>query len=268
MTLILTWLFHEGIVMGTDSAVTRTIASPSGVRIRRILTGYKKVYHIPKINAGISCWGKGEVDGYPLDVWLPDFISHEENYGDIHELAISLQNRLRDAVPELTCPEDSVHYRYGDRGFHLAGYVEYQGQQVPTCYHIHNGQSETNPDINPRKINANHDLPPHIVLKVFSEDKAPHLRNGDFRLYARIFERLTALFLDLHMRSRESGSLFIFPDPSKFMSILDCYSEFVRFWIRFLRDVYALSNIPEIIGGDISILSIAPTGETNYSTRP
>lgn len=269
MTLILTWLFHEGIVMGTDSAVTRTIPSPSGESVRRILTGYRKVYHIPKTNAGISCWGKGKVEDYPLDVWLPDFIySHEEDYDNIHEFAISLQDKLGDAVPELTDPEGSYHYRYGDRGFHLAGYVDYQGKPVPTVYHIHNGQSETNPEINPRKINANNDLPPHEVLDLFSKNKAPHVRNGDFRLYAIIFDRLTGLFCEFYKSSRESSRPFIFPDPRKFESILNGNSEFVRFWIRLVRDVYALSNMPEIIGGDISILSIAPTGESKYSIRP
>ena len=67
---------------------------------------------------------------------------------------------------------------------------------------------------------------------------------------------------------REKDELFRFPDKDKFVSSLEAYSEFVRFWIRLVRDVYALSNLPEIIGGDISVLSISPDGETRFSTRP
>jgi hypothetical protein len=262
MTLVLTWLFPEGIVMGADSAVTQHASTPSGRRIPRILTGLRKVYHIPKINAGISCWGKGRIGNYPVDVWLPDFIdSHENEYDTIYDFAILLQDELRELVPELSAPEGSREYRYGNRGFHLAGFVEYQGRTVPTFYHIHNGQSETYPNINPRIINANHDLPPQRVLELFSQRRIPHVRNGDFILYTQIFDRLYQLFNQFPNRLR-------FPDPTKFESPLSAYSEFVRFWIRLVRDIYALSNLPEIIGGEISVLSIAPTGETSFSSRP
>ena len=61
---------------------------------------------------------------------------------------------------------------------------------------------------------------------------------------------------------------FLFPDPSKFSNNIEAYSEFVRFWIRLVRDVYALSNVPETIGGEISVLSISPNGETRFSKKP
>jgi hypothetical protein len=41
--------------------------------------------------------------------------------------------------------------------------------------------------------------------------------------------------------------IIIFANP------LEAYTESVRFWIR---DVYALSNLPAIIGGEITVLSI------------
>jgi len=269
MTLILTWLFHEGIIMGTDSAVTQTVPSPSGRGMRRILTGYRKVYKIPKINAGISCWGSGTVGDYRLDIWLPDFIeSRASEYDSVDSFATLLQSELRDLVPELTAEVDSHEYRYGSRGFHLAGHVEYKGRIVPTFYHIHNGQSEVFDTINPRIINANHDLPPDEVLKLFRKNMAPHVRNGDFQFYSIIFNNLTSLFNEFYKKIRINGRPFIFPDIPKFEDPLDGYSEFVRFWIRLVRDVYALSSMPEIIGGDISTLRITPTGEMKISTKP
>jgi len=269
VTLILTWLFPEGIIMGTDSAVTQPRTTPTGRTFNRILTGLKKVFHIPKINAGISCWGKGNIGDYTVDVWLPDFISsHEEEYDTIHGFALLLQNELRDIVPVLTAPEGSYEYRYGNRGFHLSGYVEYNGQQIPTFYHIHNGLSETYPDINPRIINANHDLPPKEVLRLFLKNIAPHVRNGDFMLYSMLLDIITNLFDSLHKKLTVRGRPFIFPNIPQFEHPLEGLSEFVRFWIRLVRDVYALSNLPEIIGGEIYTLSIAPTGETQLSVKP
>jgi len=64
------------------------------------------------------------------------------------------------------------------------------------------------------------------------------------------------------------GRPFVFPDPKKFANPLDAYTEFVRFWIRLVRDVYALSNMPEIIGGEIRVLSITIDGKINVSVKP
>jgi len=258
MTLVLTWLFPVGICMGADSAISYNshLTEPSGRKKRRILTGGIKIFQIPKIKAGISYWGEGNIGSDTTDVWLSDFIyTHRDDYNNIHDFAMLLQNELRELVPELTEPEGSPEYRWGKRGFHLAGFVQHNGNPVPTFYHIHNGKSETTPNINPRIINANHDLPPERVLHHFSRREYPNVRNGEFRLYTILFKNLKdafELFKDL-LRERH-GIPFIFPDITKFPEPLEAYSEFVRFWIRLTRDVFGLCNLPEIIGGDISVL--------------
>ncbi len=266
MTLVLTWLFPTGIVMGADSAITYRgsyVTGPHGRRQPRILTDCVKVVHVPKINAGVSFWGKS-IRNKTTDVWLSEFITdHNEEFNDLHEFATLLQNELRGLVPRITATLGSREYRYGNTGFHLAGFVEHERQTVPTFYHIHNGQSEVYPTIDPTIINANQDLPPEKVLERFSQNKPPHVRNGDFFLYATLFHNLLPIFN--HMSERLG---FRFPDLDKFQTPLEAYSEYVRFWIRLTRDIYALSNLPEIIGGDISVLSISPTGETWFTKKP
>lgn len=265
MTLVLTWLFPIGIVMGADSAITYPdafVTGANGRRRPRILTDCTKVFPIPKINAGISFWGKSV--GNSTDVWLSEFItSREEEYNNISEFAVLLQNELRRLVPRITAPENSREHRYGNRGFHLAGYVDYNGENIPTFYHIHNGRSEVYPTIDPRIVNANQDFPPEKISRLFLQHRAPHVRNGAFFLYSRLFNDLLPLINDLNDRLN-----IRFPDPNKFTTPLEAYSEFVRFWIRLTRDIFALSNLPEIIGGDISVLSISPTGETNFTKKP
>jgi len=272
MTLILTWLFPFGICMGSDSAVSYNsyVTEPSGRKRMRILTGGTKTLWIPKIKAGISYWGEGNMGSATTDVWLSDFIfSHRDQYSNISDFATLLQDELRKLVPEIAEPKGSMEYRYGKRGFHLAGFTEHAGKPIPTLYHIHNGQSETNPEINPRIINANYDLPPEKVLAHFSKSEFPYLRNGDFFLYATLFDNLHTAFEEFGgLLEKITGSPFVFPDLSKFSDQLDGCSEFSRFWIRLVRDVYALSNLPESIGGDILILSISPTGEAKFSRRP
>lgn len=272
MTLVLTWLFPFGICMGADSAISYNsyITEPSGRKRRRILTGGTKTLWIPKIKAGISYWGEGCIDNVTTDVWLSDFVfSHKDQYDNISDFATLLQDELRPLVPEISEPEGSVEYRYGKRGFHLAGFIEHEGKPLPTFYHIHNGQSETTPNINPRIINANYDLPPEKVLNHFAKSESPYVRNGEFLLYTSLFHNLRIAFGQFEDLLRKATGLpFIFPDVTKFSDPLEAYSEFVRFWIRLVRDVYALSNLPEIIGGDISVLSISPSGETKVSRRP
>lgn len=257
--------------MGADSAISynSSITEPSGRKKKRILTGGIKILQIPKIKAGISYWGEGNIGSDTTDVWLSDFIfTNESKYGNIHDFATLLQTELRKKVPKLTDPKGSYEYRYGRRGFHLAGFVEYKGKNVPTFYHIHNGESETISGIDPTKINANHDLPPQLVQKLFSQNVYPHVRNGEFMLYGAMFDSLQKAFgqFKTYLKANHGISL-VFPEPSKFSNSLEAHSEFVRFWIRLTRDVFALSNLPEIIGGDISVLSISPTGETRCTTR-
>lgn len=272
MTLIQTWLFPFGISMGSDSAISynTSITEPSGRKRMRILTGCTKTLWIPKIKAGISYWGDGNIDNVTTDVWLSDFIfSRRDQYNNISDFAVLLQDELRELVPKITEPKGSMEYRYGKKGFHLAGFVEHGGKPVPTLYHIHNGQSETNSEIDPTIINANCDFPPEIVLTHFSKSEIPNLRNGDFFLYATLFDNLRISFRQCgNLVEKITGSPFVFPDLSKFSDRLDGCSEFVRFWIRLVRDVYALSNLPESIGGDILVLSISPTGEAKFSRRP
>lgn len=255
-------MYSFGIFMGADSAVT--IRNQSTGEITEVQTGITKVYHIPKINSGLSCWGNGMVGEMPLEQFIPDFItSREDDYTTIHEFAEILQNTIRDFTLPITAAEGTHEYRYGNRGFHLAGFVDFEGRQVPTFYHIHNGLSEVFSDIDPRELNANQDWTPEKVFNSIQSGYVPYVRNGDFLRFARLFDGLYDPLMNLTIEGRRIR----FPSPSKFANQIEAYSEFVRFWIRLTRDVYALSDLPEIIGGDISVLSLSPNGGHEISVK-
>jgi hypothetical protein len=82
MTLVLTEISKFGIAMAADSAVTCDDPLPNGRVVNRVLTGVKKLQVIPKIHAGISVWGEGDIEfedkSYPTDIWLEYFIENKK----------------------------------------------------------------------------------------------------------------------------------------------------------------------------------------------
>jgi len=56
MALILTEFSPYGIAMATDSALTRYVLKPDGTVGGKDYYGARKLFVVPKLNAGISCW--------------------------------------------------------------------------------------------------------------------------------------------------------------------------------------------------------------------
>ena len=262
MTLLLTWLFPCGIIMGADSIATYRDRETG--EIRAFSTGIQKVFPIPKIHSGVSFWGNAQVGLIDIEEWMPKFISErEDDYDTIHDFSIILRDEISRYTLRITSAPGTHEYRYGNRGIHLAGHVLHNKRMVPTFYHIHNGQSETTPGIDPGVVNANHDRPPESVLLDWRKHMIPYTRNGDFLRFAQLFDSLYTNISNLRVQGRSIQ----FPEPSKYESEIEAYSDFVRFWIRLTRDIYAMSDMPEIIGGEITILAIKPDGECHLSSR-
>ena len=154
----------------------------------------------------------------------------------VEAFAISLMNKLREFGFRVRDPRD---LRYGTIGFHLAGFVEHEGRKVPILYHIHNGISENYDDIDPYIVNANLDWTPEKILKKWSEGGFGGLRNGDFQPYAILSAYLSEFFGVLRENIRIKGEPFQIPFPN---DNLDSWAEFLRFEIRLVSEIYALSS--------------------------
>ncbi|KYK37503.1 MAG: hypothetical protein AYK18_09815 [Theionarchaea archaeon DG-70] len=263
MTLVLSKLTPYGIAMAADTAITVKFEFPDET-LERTYADAKKLQKIPQLNAGISWWGEGRINGIFADLWLERFIKNS-SAESLEEFAISLQNELRRL--ELTIPEgaSTSTLRDGTIGFHLAGFVEYNNRRIPSLYHIHNGKSVLYPTVDPHIVNANHDFPPLRVIEHWSRREWPGLRNGDYRPYAVLYNYLSGFYRQLHedpdMRAADDDP-FIIPHPLN----LETISEFLRFNIKLVRDIYALSNYPPIIGGRVTTLTINENGIRSYST--
>ena len=244
MTLILTELSEFGIAMAADSAVTVPAKWPDGEIRYRAYTGAVKLRPVLELNAGISVWGMGKIGDFDTDIWLGDFVRRKgSKVTSLRDFAQALQDELRNILGET------------DKrlGFHLAGYVHVGKEMRPTFYHIHNGPSERVKDIDPRKFNANLDFPPNPI----PPGGGYLTRNGDYQLYARLFELVDGFF-----RSLQNEDIFIPYPPS-----LEARAEYLRFQIKTVSEIYNLSNLLPGIGGDVKTLTILPAGITSYETK-
>ena len=149
-------------------------------------------------------------------------------------------------------------------GIHLAGYTEYNHEQVPCFWHIHNGISDSLPDkkLDPRLVNANFDLPPEKVLKY---GKRALIHNGEYEAFARFFH---SYFQDYQKELREEMNMTI--------PIYESRNEFWRAQIKFISSLFSIAldtskilvtRIPRSIGGNVTTLTIAPNGFLEYETR-
>lgn len=246
MTLVLTELSPLGITMAADSAVTITNAVTGLSHVQN--NAARKLQTIPYLNAGISCWGMGTINGISTDQWLANFIAANSAINNLVDFAASIENELNRLIPPNPNPQ---HSRLG---FHLAGFEIYQGSPTPSFYHIHEGVSTTLQQlgitINPNQFNANHDVPPSIAVQLLAQGQGWITRNGDYQLYANIFQSLENLFqqlLPLDIRIPNS------------QNIAD-RAEYLVFQIRTISEIYRLSNLIPGIGGDIYFVTISQVG--------
>lgn len=252
MTLVLTELTPLGIAMAADSAVTFT--HPSGLP-HAVPNAAEKLQRIPYLNAGVSCWGIGEIGGTRTDVWLRDVIQANNGMRSLAEFAQDLANRLNSEVG----PSPSGECRLG---FHLAGFEEYRGQRTQSFFHIHDGPSTAlsarGITVDPTHFNANHDVPPEAYLASIAAGRAPITRNGDYQLYAALFALVEAFFGSVYAKTG-----IVFPRSAA----LSDRAEYLVFQIRTVSEIYRLSNLIPGIGGAISFLTIAPTGLHSFGVR-
>lgn len=252
MTLVLTEISEYGIIMGADSAVTSQTTSPGGQVGRRVLTGVRKLFPIPYFQAGVSCWGYGQIGNLDADIWLSDFIQrHKSESQTLQDFATQLQDELNRIIP----PTQSGQ---GKAGFHLAGFVSRSGRLTTDFWHIHNGPSQFFSDIDPHVFNANHDLVGAIALGGYDHNN-PYLivRNGDYLFYATWWENFERI---LNATLRRQG--ITTPVPS-----LPGRAEYIRFQIRTISEIYSMSTLLPSIGGEISILTIDANDIRSFDRR-
>ncbi len=252
MTLVLTEISSYGIVMGADSAVTCQTPLPNGQIGNRVLMGVQKLFPIPYLQAGASCWGYGQIGNIETDIWLGEFITRCQGQSQTLQAFATL---LRDELNRIIPPTQSGQ---AEAGFHLAGFVLKNGR-LPDFWHIHNGPSQFFQNINTHIFNANHDLGGAITQGGYNPNNPYFIvRNGDYLFYAAWWEDFESL-LNSTLRQRNIN----IPRPS-----LEGRAEYIRFQIRIISQIYGMSTLLPSIGGEITTLTIDSSGIRSFDIRP
>jgi len=248
MTLVITELSPDGIAMVADSAVTLTNLA-SGAR-SVLPTPAKKLQYVPYLNAGVSCWGMGRIGAATTDDWLSNFIASGSALSSIGAFASALASALQVEVGD--SPDGKCRL-----GFHVAGFEPYNGNQVPSLFHVHDGPSSTlaarGIKVEPKRINANHDMPPRSPGTL---GRGWITRNGDYQLYAALDKHLASFFGALQSIG------IIMPHSTNVSDRAD----YLVFQARLVADIYRLSNLHPGIGGPIEFLAMTPSGLSTQGT--
>ena len=265
MTLVLSELTRFGIAMAADSAITFSEPLPTGDSRLRVVIGANKLQVIPKLNAGISIWGKGSIivgdDVIQMDTWIENLIAErEDDYDSLGSLATLLASEANNHIR----PIDVSQEPGGTVGFHLAGFVDYEGEPRQTFYHVHNGRSqaleirgETVAD--PSIINANHDFPPYMARELSGRLVWYRTGNGDLRIYNPVIR-----LLERFLRRIGQETHIVIPNST---SITD-RAEWLKFQIKTMAELYEFSNLEaRTIGGDIATLTISADGTMDFRER-
>lgn len=245
MTLIITELRNDGIVMVADSAVTFEETAPTGNRYGRVRTGVKKLQMIPYLHAGISMWGCGTIEDTNTDIWIEDFIDMNNSHGTsrprtIPEFAERLMNKLNETAKDLNTPA----------GFHIAGFTEIKDRQLPTFFHTRNSDGLHGDYRLLGQFVIGDDHPPKLLP---DSDPVKITRNGDYGPYAVLIHGYKTISDQINYMM---GDLAV-PHPS-----IEGRMIFHMAWIRFVSELYRSITLTDpTIAGPFSVLGIPPQGE-------
>lgn len=241
MTLLLTGVTTEGIVMAADSMVTaRSTHTPEA----------QKLYRIPHLTGGVSVWGRGNLEADRPDVWLKQFLNRSD--GEFETLSGFADTLAQDAADYFGAVDLNQKRTVDDvrasLGFHVAGYEN--GDIL--FFNINNYTAEGR---DPAAVRL---APKHKKVRTAVDENGVYqVRNGDWEPFGEYFKKFTEFGKDY---TRKSGDRFIIPYPP---DDLVQWAKFYGFQVLLMSGIYELSNLTPYrnrasIGGDVNVLMMEP----------
>ncbi len=233
-------LCPQGIVMSADSRITYIDAITN--EILEYVNDVEKVYHVTKVNVGISYWGLAEIQDKSMIDFFTEFEETQIDEGDsIDGVAEKLKNHLENVVPKIRIR----------MGLHLAGYEKRGDEFTPRLRHIfherwHSSGEFTNEDSNIEWHREGE------RISFPSRRLFPVLFNGDNAIANCFFN-----YIPLITR----GMQRIRPEVLTLDECLELAELIVSLSIQRLNYYVdtRLERIPKTVGGKIFVAKITPT---------
>ena len=239
MTLVVSDISAQGVIMVGDSAVTKRRSSNPP----EVISGAVKVQYVPQTNVGIAMWGRADVGGQRLDHWISDFIQNSINPSDsIEAIGNRLASNLNTILQTSGKPwKDLVC------GFHLGGYKN----GMPCLYHVHCGHN-TEPA---HELRLHRDYPDdkkwsEYFFNYLLQFEFIHLRNGYHPLFGPLFDNMLEY-------SKSLRAHFNISFPQK--SLLSRF-EFYKLLVQFVAGVLPVSGVHPGVNQTLSAIAFTSNG--------
>ena len=243
MTLILTCATPIGVVMVADSAITYFDANGKIDHVDEV--GWTKIFRIPMARGGLSYWGHIGAIRPRFDEWVKYLIRKHENVRELKAFANVVADEMNAAL--------NNHPLQNPAGVHVAGFMaNSQGGFTPAIFHIHNGNGHFQGNLATGEWGWKRTEPPKIFT-VHQDFPRPGqtrwmVRNGEFFLFAQLWEELENAFLRINM-------LEGIRIPAK--NTLGAYKGKMHTMVKMVVDLYRISNLHRSVGGRVVSLGIA-----------
>lgn len=242
MSFIITLHVREGIVLASDSRITLNSqqANGQGQPILNVAVGmsdsnYKTFLAYDRL--GISTFGQADIKGVPISGYIETFIRRQTD-GDTISPEI-FANRLKD------------YFRTYDpiptTGFHIAGYINDNGNFKQRIYRVDIGTNET------RLLNP--DDPQIGEVQGASWD-------GESDILSRLVQ---PLFIQIP-KTNQFQQLPAFGIPWQFFTLQDAI-DFAVYATRTTIDSIKFQPRAKTVGGPIDVLVLKPNGATWVSRK-
>lgn len=247
VTLLVTAVTGDGIVLGADSALTSREIGDEPLA----LTGFPKVIPVPRLHMGISVTGAARIGPVNQAVWISTWLRQFAWDAAEAESATDFVRELADAL-------NGVSRDHGRTAFHVAAWVDVEegGERIriPRMFEV----SAPADDEPYRFVSLMNEQVVRDIIRWRSDRQPPY----PIQFFSAGFIGGFAQWLT---RAAQDHSALVrgrVPEPE-----ITSVSEYVRFLIRSVAELFRISRQPAYVGEPVETLMLFPESRNMFATR-
>lgn len=254
MTLLITAITGDGIVMGADSALTFKRGNEQPIT----LNNYNKIVPVSKLQAGISTAGLAEVQDLKYSGWIIEWLhrfveeSKAESFTPFVEELTAKMNKIE------PFQDGQIQDKNKIRVFQSVAWVLDKDEngsiiKIPRFFQISNVEGDY----------QIYDKTDDIFIKEMLDWKSGRTDRYPIRILTAEFPNNYATWI-----SREGSKIHSnFINSSVPYPNITAVAEYVRFLIKSIAELYRIARQPGIVGEPVETLILFPDSKNMFSTR-